>query len=309
MDLASLGTPPQGEGARAERRSVGRDSDATSETARFASTPLHETNRRDEEEEAFRVARGDVAPMRRGDEKPRKDFGEKSHARASSVVVNDCDYERLRTDDATTELGCRLEVTDDEGEGSQKNMSWNERERVSFPHANRALPESAVSQIKAAYKRGLAAPVAPPPRRLGRPVDLMSDSTSIEKSSDDITFDRVQSNANARLSHVTSRRVGLVGDDETSSRLVEESDDAGTGTISLFPKPPRGGSETPASFAPGRSRPSAIHSLGDAVVNALARRRLDEARLTNAERMEARMRGRVRVAGAAGAGDGDGDRE
>ena len=282
MDLPSLGTSPQGEGARAERRSVGRDSDATSETARFASTPLHETNRRDEEEEA---KPRDVAPMRRGDEKPRKDFGEKSRARASSVVVNDCDYERLRTGDATTELGCRLEVTDDEGEGSQKNMSWNERERVSFPHANRALPESAVSQIKAAYKRGLAAPVAPPPRRLGRPVDLMSDSTSIEKSSDDITFDRVQSNANASLSHVASRRVGRVGDDETSSRLVEESDDAGTGTGTI--------SETPASFTPGRSRPSAIHSLGDAVVNALARRRLDEARLTNAERMEARMRGRV----------------
>ena len=237
-----------------------------------------------------------MAPMRRGDEKPRKDFGETSRARASSVVVNDCDYERLRTGDATTELGCRLEVTDDEGEGSQKNMSWNERERVSFPHANRALPESAVSQIKAAYKRGLAAPVAPPPRRLGRPVDLMSDSTSIE-TSDAITFDdgkHTRSNANASLSHVASRRSrGFVGDDETSSRLVEESDDAGTGTISLFPKPPRGGSETPASFAPGRSRPSAIHSLGDAVVNALARRRLDEARLTNAERMEARMRGRV----------------
>ena len=111
MDLPSLGTSPQGEGARAERRSVGRDSDATSETARFASTPLHETNRRDEEEEA---KPRDVAPMRRGDEKPRKDFGEKSRARASSVVVNDCDYERLRTGDATTELGCRLEVTDDD---------------------------------------------------------------------------------------------------------------------------------------------------------------------------------------------------
>ena len=280
MDLPSLGTPPQGEGARAERRSVGRDSDATSETARFASTPLHETNRRDEEEEA---KPRDVAPMRRGDEKPRKDFGETSRARASSVVVNDCDG-NVRTGDATTELGCRLEVTDDEG--------------VSFPHANRALPESAVSQIKAAYKRGLAAPVAPPPRRLGRPVDLMSDSTSIE-TSDAITFDdgkHTRSNANASLSHVASRRSrGFVGGDETSSRLVEDNDDAGTGTISLFPKPPRGGSETPASFAPGRSRPSAIHSLGDAVVNALARRRLDEARLTNAERMEARMRGRVRV--------------
>jgi hypothetical protein len=43
------------------------------------------------------------------------------------------------------------------------------------------------------------------------------------------------------------------------------------------------------------------------VVNALAQRRLDEARLTNAERMEARMRGRVRVAGSASLGGGDGD--
>ena len=43
------------------------------------------------------------------------------------------------------------------------------------------------------------------------------------------------------------------------------------------------------------------------MVNALAQRRLDEARLTNAERMEARMRGRVRVAGSASLGGGDGD--
>ena len=50
-----------------------------------------------------------MAPMRRGDENREKISG-KSRTLASSVVVNDCDYERLRTDDATTELGCRLEL-------------------------------------------------------------------------------------------------------------------------------------------------------------------------------------------------------
>jgi hypothetical protein len=79
--------------------------------------------------------------------------------------------------------------------------------------------------------------------------------------------------------------------------------DRGTGDAdSTFVRPANTGS---SSFAP--RAPSAIHTLGDAVVNALAQRRLDEARLTNAERMEARMRGRVRVAGSASLGGGDGD--
>ena len=238
MDPPLIGTPSQGEGARTERRSVGRDSDATSETARFASTtPVHETNRRDAEEKARRG----VGPMHRGDEKPekpekpepRKEFGEKTNLQyARSVFVDERDFvtANVQTGDATTEhTACHhLERNDElttDDEGSQKHdKSWNERERervssLEFPHANRALPESAVSQIKAAYKRGLAAPVAPPPRRLGRPVDVKaSDSTtSIENTTNSAFDDDWYSR-----SRVTNASVGFVGDDETSSRFVEK---------------------------------------------------------------------------------------
>jgi len=240
MDPPLIGTPSQGEGARTERRSVGRDSDATSETARFASTtPVHETNRRDAEEKARRG----VGPMHRGDEKfvDERDF----------VTAN------VQTGDATTEhTACHhLERNDElttDDEGSQKHdKSWNERERervssLEFPHANRALPESAVSQIKAAYKRGLAAPVAPPPRRLGRPVDVKaSDSTTSIENTTNSTFDDDWYSR----SRVTNASVGFVGDDETSSRFVEKKKAARRGrgrgrgrflfTRAAVPKRPR----------------------------------------------------------------------
>ena len=154
--------------------------------------------------------------------------------------------------------------------------------------------------------------MAPPPRRLGRPVDFnVRQHVDREVYSDDITFDRVQSNANARLSHVASRRVEAGGGDNgncVASRRRKRR--RGARARFLFFLNRRAADATPASFAPpGRSRPSAIHSLGDAVTPARSRGgTADEARLTSAERMEARMRGRVRVA-AAGAGDGDGDRD
>ena len=47
-----------------------------------------------------------------------------------------------------------------------------------------------------------------------------------------------------------------------------------------------------------------IQTIGDAVVNALAIKRLEEARRTHGERMEARMRTRARVRSGADAGDG-----
>ena len=170
MDPFPPGSPPRGEAARAERRDVARDhlpAVSEADASGTQSRRTAETNRRDERRDvskkssfgAFGKKDDDVGLGSRPD----------AAANASDAPVDgDTDRHTSTLEDTEKKASSRLERRRDESDEDASSDEDMKRRVQNGKRATRVLPESAVAQIKAAYARGLAAPMLPPPRRAGQ---------------------------------------------------------------------------------------------------------------------------------------------
>ena len=205
---------------------------------------------------------------------PRSHYGTRSTRKKETYGTRLAETNRREKPGQPNEIGNDVTATRDGADdvdadtvSSGRDSSLYREKRPTRTHLNPPLDQATIELIKQSYLKGLSSPMVPLRRKTGE--------TILHAPGD---------------SSVTEYAYGVAG-------YMGGGQGGAIGVPGSIPSwvAPQVPTSSSAHFPSGANAGPQIVSLSDAVINALATRRLEEAKVTNAERMEARMRGRVKL--------------